>query len=215
LRTPPFLLEHYPIRTKVVRTATASERPSVGPGRARDDKPARIPLWPPGQHEVPTNGQPRCRPARPEARPNQRLYVPLGSPPSVAVGSSSARAAHRSCAPLPPILASRVKIARGGASQAGYPESFRRTSATSYLSSITAHCRFRATRFTFACRQKQTEIDAAAFLSCFWPSCEFQQSQDLRKTGTFHATHRPGVERHRPTSLKANPPKGGDAKLPV
>jgi hypothetical protein len=36
LRTPPFLLEHYDIRTKVIRTATASERPSVGPGRARD-----------------------------------------------------------------------------------------------------------------------------------------------------------------------------------
>jgi len=35
-RTPPFQLEHYPIRTKVIRTATASERPSVGPGRARD-----------------------------------------------------------------------------------------------------------------------------------------------------------------------------------
>ena len=30
-RTPPFLLEHYDIRTKVIRTATASERPSVGP----------------------------------------------------------------------------------------------------------------------------------------------------------------------------------------
>ena len=87
------------VQTKVIRTATASERPSVGPGRARDNEPARIPLWPPGQHEVPTNGKPRCQPARPEARPNQRLYVPLGSPPSVAVGSNSARAAHRSRAP--------------------------------------------------------------------------------------------------------------------
>ena len=35
-RTPPSLLEHYYVRTKVIRKATASERPSVGPGRARD-----------------------------------------------------------------------------------------------------------------------------------------------------------------------------------
>jgi hypothetical protein len=85
-RTPPFLLEHYSIRTKVIRTATASERPSVGPGHARDYEPARIPLWPPGQHEVSTNDEPRHQPARPETRPNQRLCVPFGSPPSAAVG---------------------------------------------------------------------------------------------------------------------------------
>ena len=30
------------MQTKVIRTATASERPSVGPGRARDNEPARI-----------------------------------------------------------------------------------------------------------------------------------------------------------------------------
>ena len=52
MRTPPFLLEHYYVRTKVIRTATASERPSAGSDRARDNEPARIPLWPPGQHEV-------------------------------------------------------------------------------------------------------------------------------------------------------------------
>jgi hypothetical protein len=85
-RTPPFLLDHYYVRTKVIRTATASERPSVGPGRARDNEPARIPLWPPGQYEVPVNEEPRHQPTRPETRPNQRLDVPLGSPPSVADG---------------------------------------------------------------------------------------------------------------------------------
>ncbi len=97
LRHP--LLEHDHARTKVVRTATASERPSVGHGRTRGNEPARIPLWHPGQYEVLTNDEPRDQPTRPETRPNQRLYVPLGSPPSVAVGSPSARAAHRSCAP--------------------------------------------------------------------------------------------------------------------
>jgi hypothetical protein len=30
-RTPPFLPERYYLRTKVVRTATASKRPSIGP----------------------------------------------------------------------------------------------------------------------------------------------------------------------------------------
>lgn len=50
-RTPPFLLEHHYVRTKVIRIATASERPSVGPDRARDNEPARI-LWPPGQYEA-------------------------------------------------------------------------------------------------------------------------------------------------------------------
>jgi hypothetical protein len=52
-----------------------------------------------GQNEVLTNDEPRDQPARPETRPNQRLYVPLGSPPSVTVSSSTARAAHQSCAP--------------------------------------------------------------------------------------------------------------------
>jgi len=97
LRHP--LLEHSYPRTKVVRAATASERPSVGHGRARGDEPARTPLGPPGRYEASTNDEPRHQPARPETRPNQRLYVPLGSPPSVAVGSTSTRAAHRSRAP--------------------------------------------------------------------------------------------------------------------
>src|SRR5262245_54066254 len=47
----------------------------------------------------PTSDEPRDQPARPEAQPNQRLYEPLGSPPSVAVGWMTARAAHRSRAP--------------------------------------------------------------------------------------------------------------------
>src|SRR5512139_3961448 len=98
-RAPPFLLERFYLRTKVIRTATASERPSVGPGRARDNEPARIPLWPPGQYEVRPNDEPRYQPSRQETRPNQRLYEPLGSPPSVAVGWVPARAAHRSRAP--------------------------------------------------------------------------------------------------------------------
>src|SRR5882757_1630273 len=81
-RTPPFparalLHTDQGYAPRVIRTATASERPSVGPGRARGVEPARIPLWPPGQHEVPTNDEPRHQPARPETRPNQRLYVPL------------------------------------------------------------------------------------------------------------------------------------------
>src|SRR6202521_4260530 len=98
LRHP--LLEHNYPRTKVVRAATASERPSVGHGRARSNEPARTPLGPPGQYEASTNDEPRHQPAYPETRPNQRLYVPLGSPPSVAVGLSSTRvAAHRSRAP--------------------------------------------------------------------------------------------------------------------
>ncbi len=110
------LLMHYYLRTKAVRVATASERPSVGPGRARGDGPARILLWHPGQYEVPTNDELRHQPARPETRPNQRLYVPLGSPPSVAVGSSSARAAHRSRAPQIDSLrmTSRIRYPRRG-----------------------------------------------------------------------------------------------------
>ncbi len=75
------------VRTKVIRTATASERPSVGLGCARGNEPARIPLWPPSQYEVPTTDEPRYQQVRPETPPNQRLYVPLGSPPLVAVGS--------------------------------------------------------------------------------------------------------------------------------
>src|ERR1700679_805770 len=102
---------------KVIRTATVSERPSIGSGRTRGDKPARIPLRHSGQYEVLTNNEPRHQPARPETRPNQRLYVPLGSPPSVAVGSLSARAAHRSRAPQidkprMPSIAAPVKISR-------------------------------------------------------------------------------------------------------
>jgi hypothetical protein len=119
-RTPPFLLEHNSVRTKVIRTATASERPSVGPGRARDNEPARIPQWPPGQHEASTNDEPRHQPACPETRPNQRLCVSLGSPPSVAVGSLSARTAHRSRAPnlIPRMhsIAAQVKTSRHAAS---------------------------------------------------------------------------------------------------
>jgi hypothetical protein len=68
-------------------------------GRARGDEPARTPQWHPGQYEALTKSEPRHQPSRPETRPNQRLYVPLGSPPLVAVGSSSTRAAHRSRAP--------------------------------------------------------------------------------------------------------------------
>jgi hypothetical protein len=116
-RTPPFLARALHLWTKVVRGATAPELPSVGPDRARGKKPARIPQWHPGQYEVLTNAEPRHQPARPETRPNQRLYVSLGSPPSVAVDSSSARAAHRSRAPQIDIprmtsIATRVKISR-------------------------------------------------------------------------------------------------------
>ena len=115
LRHP--LLKHNYARNKVVRAATALERPSVGHGRARGNEPARTPLGPPGQYEALTNDEPRHQPARPETRPNQRLYVPLGSPPSFAVSSSSARAAHRSRAPQIDVLrmtsiAARVKTSR-------------------------------------------------------------------------------------------------------
>jgi hypothetical protein len=84
-------------------------------GRARGDEPARIPQWHPGQYEALTKSEPRHQPSRPETRPNQRLYVSLGSPPLVAVGSSSARAAHRSRAPKLDALrmasiAARVKM---------------------------------------------------------------------------------------------------------
>jgi hypothetical protein len=86
-------------------------------GRARGNEPARILLWHTGQYEEQTNDGPRHQPTRPETRPNQRLYVSLGSPPSVAVGSSSARAAHRSRAPQisslrMPSIATPVKISR-------------------------------------------------------------------------------------------------------
>lgn len=37
-RTPPFLLEHRYLQTKVICTATASKRPSVGLGRARGER---------------------------------------------------------------------------------------------------------------------------------------------------------------------------------
>ena len=35
--TPPFLLERYYLQTKTICAATASKRPSVGPGRARGE----------------------------------------------------------------------------------------------------------------------------------------------------------------------------------
>jgi hypothetical protein len=87
--------------------------------RARGDEPARKTLWHPGQYEALSKSEPRHQPSRPETRPNQRLYVPLGSPPLVAVGSSSARAAHRSRAPKPDGLrmtsiAAGVKPRRSG-----------------------------------------------------------------------------------------------------
>jgi len=112
---PPRTDQGYP--PEVIRTATASERPSVGPGRARDNEPARIPLMASWPARGPTNDEPRHPPARPETRPNQRLYVPLGSPPSVAVGYFSARAAHRSRAPQTDTarmtqIAAGVKISR-------------------------------------------------------------------------------------------------------
>jgi hypothetical protein len=66
---------------------------------ARGNEPAHFPSSHPGQYEVLTNDEPRHPPARPETRPNQRLCVSPGSPPSVAVSSLSTRAAHRSCAP--------------------------------------------------------------------------------------------------------------------
>jgi hypothetical protein len=136
LRTPPFLLEHFYGRTKVIHPATASERPSAGPGRARNNELARIPLRPPGQHEVRTNDEPRHQPARPEAQPNQRLYEPLGSPPSVAVGLSSARAAHRSRAPQSDIQR-MTQIASGEKISSADCSARARRSATSRIS---AYC---------------------------------------------------------------------------
>ena len=59
-------------------------------------EPARIPQRLSGQYGLSTNDEPRHQPASLETRSNQRLCVSLGSPPLVAVGSSSARAAHRS-----------------------------------------------------------------------------------------------------------------------
>ncbi len=49
-------------------------------------EPARSLLRPSGLYEVPINEVPRTQPVRLELRSNQRLYVPFGSPPSVAVG---------------------------------------------------------------------------------------------------------------------------------
>ena len=46
------LLEHNYLRTKAVRAATASKRPSVGPDRTRGNEPARILLW----HPKPARG---------------------------------------------------------------------------------------------------------------------------------------------------------------
>jgi hypothetical protein len=53
--TPPFLPEHY-LQTKVICTATASKRPSAGPGRARGES-LRASSRPPGGNEVQTK---RC-----------------------------------------------------------------------------------------------------------------------------------------------------------
>ena len=86
-------------RIHMIRTTTAAKRPTIGPGRARDVEPARVHLWPLRQYEAPTSDEPRHRPTRPETRPDQRVYVPLGSPPLIAVGSSPTRATHRSRAP--------------------------------------------------------------------------------------------------------------------
>ena len=63
---------------------------------ARVAKACAHPQRPHGRYEVPTNELPRNQPVRLELRSNQRLYVPFGSPPSVAVGFSSTRAAHAS-----------------------------------------------------------------------------------------------------------------------
>jgi hypothetical protein len=63
---------------------------------ARVARACAHPQRPPGQHEVAINEAPRHQPVRLESRSNQRLYVPFGSPPSVAVGFSTARAAHQS-----------------------------------------------------------------------------------------------------------------------
>src|SRR6201999_3419856 len=95
LRPPPFLLVRQLLQTKVIRTATASRRPSIGLGRARGES-LRASSRPTGRCKVPTNGVPRHSPACQELRSNQRLYVSLGSPPLVAVGLCSARAAHQS-----------------------------------------------------------------------------------------------------------------------
>jgi len=99
VKTPPFLPEHHYLRTKAVRVATASKRPSVGLRSHAWQRACAHPPWHSSRYEVLTNDEPRHQPARPETRPSQRLCVSLGSPPSVAVGSLSARAAHRSRAP--------------------------------------------------------------------------------------------------------------------
>jgi hypothetical protein len=58
VKTPPFLPEHYWVRNKVVRTATTSKRPSVGPGRARGIC-LRASLWTCGLYELLTNAETR------------------------------------------------------------------------------------------------------------------------------------------------------------
>jgi hypothetical protein len=100
LRTPPFLLEHYHLRTKAVRFGNCIGASIRWTRIARVAKACAHPRWPPGQYEVLTNDEPRHQPARQETRPNQRLCVSLGSPPSVAVGS------HRR---VPPTEAARLK----------------------------------------------------------------------------------------------------------
>jgi hypothetical protein len=104
LRAPPFLLEHQCVRTKATRPGSSARQlhRSVHPldSVARVTMSLRATLY--GllaSTRLTTNDEPRHSPVRPEARPNQRLYEPPGSPPSVAVGLSSTRAAHRSPAP--------------------------------------------------------------------------------------------------------------------
>jgi hypothetical protein len=51
------LLEHYYLRTKVVRVATASERPSVGLGSRAWQRACAHPQWHSGQYEVLANDE--------------------------------------------------------------------------------------------------------------------------------------------------------------
>jgi hypothetical protein len=81
-RIPPFLLDYSCVWTKVIRTATASERPSLDIGHARSIQLARIPPW-------------HC----PEVATEPTCECAIGSPPSVAVGLKPTPAAHLSLAP--------------------------------------------------------------------------------------------------------------------
>jgi len=92
-RTPPFLLEHYYVRTKATRPGVIRTANCIGasirwnPIAHVTISLPRIPLWPPGQHEVSTNDEPRHQPARPETRSNQTFCMcHLDHLPSVAGG---------------------------------------------------------------------------------------------------------------------------------